>query len=332
MAAARFLGEGRIELEDRPVPRPSEGEILVKVDSCALCGTDRGLYLNGSDVTPGHESSGTVVDVGSSAHESLLGGHGVIYLVNYCGECSCCLSGNTNMCLNKRAMYGFTAAGGYAQYVAIDARCWLPVDPQIPLDGATALLDLLGTSGHAFRRTGRHPQAVAVIGCGPIGMGAISVARTLGAGTVYAIDISSYRLELANQLGATAIDGRAGDPVATCLAREPNGFDTVVEAAGYTATQHQAIALAAAGGTVVFLAHNHEPLPVATLQDLIQFERALLGSEYFPIGEFEDNLSLLDSGLIPTDTLITHKFSLEKISDAFELFMSGRSGKILVRP
>jgi threonine 3-dehydrogenase len=332
MAAARFGGDGRVDIVEVPVPTPAADEVLVKVDSCAICGTDRGSYLTGSDVIPGHEISGTVVDVGDAVDDIAVGAGGVVYLVNYCGSCSCCRSGSTNMCLKKKAMYGFTANGGYAQYTAVRSSCFLPVTRDLPLDKATALLDLLGTPGHAYRRAGRPLRRVAIIGCGPIGVGAIAIAAAEGADIICAIDISDYRLKLAERLGAATVDARQGDPVRNCLDQSAGGFDVVIEAAGNTTTQQQAISLASPGGAVVFVAHNQQPLPIDTLRELIQFEKTLLGSEYFPIGEFGDNYALLESGTIPIDELITHRFSLDRIADAFELFMSGRSGKILVRP
>src|SRR3712207_2742808 len=111
MIVACFRGSGRIELEERPVPQPGPTEVLVKVDSCALCGTDRHAYVHGSDVVPGHEMSGSVVAAGDRVRHVAEGDRGVVYLVDYCGECYACLAGWTNMCTRRRRMYGFTADG-----------------------------------------------------------------------------------------------------------------------------------------------------------------------------------------------------------------------------
>jgi threonine 3-dehydrogenase len=332
MRAARFLGSGRIEVAERPVPRPGRGEVLVRVHSCALCGTDRHGYLNGAPVTPGHETSGVVVGIGAGAPEELLGARGVVYLVDFCGVCVVCRRGAVNMCRNKRRMYGFTADGGYADYVAVGAACFLPVDEDIPLDEATMLLDALGTTGHALRRAGGAPRHIAIIGAGPIGLGAVVVAKAHGAAEIVVIDVSAYRLGLARRLGASAVDARAGDPVATALELRPEGFDVVIEAAGLTLTQRQAVALATPGGTVVFVAHNAEPLEVETLIDLIQQEKTLMGSEYFPLSELPQTLALLRRAGIDAGTLITHRFPLDEIAGAFGQFMSGESGKVLVQP
>ncbi|MBA3430376.1 MAG: alcohol dehydrogenase catalytic domain-containing protein [Actinobacteria bacterium] len=333
MRAARFLGDGEIRVEQRAIPVPGPSQVLVRVDSCALCGTDRGAYSRGSTVTPGHEIAGTVIRRGENVLLPQIGARGVVYLVNYCGTCYCCRSAWTNMCLDKKAMYGFNADGGYADYVVVEAKCFLPIDDAIPLDAATALLDLYGSSRHAFARSGLpSPETVAIVGCGPIGIGAVTVARALGANEVAAIDVSPYRLELVRSLGATPIDARNGDPVARALAGAPDGYQIVIEAAGMNATQQQAIEIAAPNGRVVFVGHNQEPLEVRTLQDLIQVEKVLLGSEYFPVGEFARNHQLLGNGALDPTPVLTHRFTLDDIGEAFNAFMSGESGKVLVRP
>ena len=333
MKAARFLGGGRIELHEAPIPDPGPDEVLVEVHSCALCGTDRAAYRDGSDVIPGHEVAGTVVAAGRDVTGLEEGVRGVVYLVDFCGDCSVCKAGSTNMCPKRRKMYGFTADGGFAAYEVVRSRCFLPIADDVPLDVATTLLDFYGTNLHAFRRAGMPlPQVVGVIGCGPIGLGAISVAKALGATRVFGIDVAPYRLELAGRFGAVPIDARRGDAVEAALADSPEGCDVVIEAAGVMATQRQAIRLTAPGGRAVFVAHNREPLEVHTLTDLIAPERTLLGSEYFPIGEFPNTHDLLTSGALDPQSAVTHRYPLEQIKEAFETFWSGASAKVLVQP
>ena len=333
MRAARFLGDGKVELEERPVPVLVAEEVLIKVHSCALCGTDRHAYHFGSEVTPGHEISGEVVDVGEGVPRTYVGRRGIVYLIDPCRVCYACKDGATNMCLRKRAMYGFTADGGYADYVRVRAGCFLQVDGALELDRATALLDLFGTSGHAFRRAGPPPpRSAAVLGCGPIGLGAVAVAAALGIEELWATDVSPERLALARRLGASSADASRGDAYDRLRAHVPDGFDIVIEAAGLTVTQQQAIGITAPGGRVVFVAHNHSPLEVRTLEQLIQLERSLVGSEYFPMHEFDHNHAMLLSGELDPDPIITHRLPLDRITDAFEVFVSGVGGKVLVQP
>ncbi|MDQ3661337.1 MAG: alcohol dehydrogenase catalytic domain-containing protein [Actinomycetota bacterium] len=153
MRAARFRGNGRIELVEVDVPEPGPGEVLLRVHSCALCGSDRDGYLNGSAVTPGHEVSG-VIDAAGDQVTLRPGTPGVVYLVGYCGRCYCCRANLTNMCLAKQQMYGFSDEGGFSDRIVVRADCFLEVAETIALDHATALLDLYGTTNHAFRRAG----------------------------------------------------------------------------------------------------------------------------------------------------------------------------------
>lgn len=333
MRAARFEGNGRVVVGTAPKPVPAPGEVLVRVDTCALCGTDRHGYLRGSEVIPGHETSGTVVDVGAEVDDDLVGARGVVYLVAACGRCYACRCGSANMCLAKQAMYGFTAPGGFAEQVAVRADCFLPVEEGIRLDAATALLDLYGTARHALNRVGaRGPDALAVVGCGPIGLGVVSVAKTLETADIVAVDIEPYRLELAEELGATTVDATTSDAVAQVLTLRPDGYDVVVEAAGHAVTQQQALDMAAPGGRVAVVAHSKELLPLDTLAGLIQKERSLVGSEYFRKEELGANQRLMLEGRLDPRSVTTHTFGLDDMQAACDAFFSGATGKVLVKP
>jgi threonine 3-dehydrogenase len=332
MRAARFRGGGDIEMVDVDIPKPGPSEVVLRVHSCALCGSDRDGYLNGSVMTPGHEVSGVIDAVGEEVALA-PGTAGVVYLVGYCGSCYCCKSNLTNMCIDKQQMYGFSDDGGFAEYILVRADCFLEVAEEIPLDHATALLDLYGTTNHAFRRAGgASSKSVLVVGCGPIGIGAISTARAAGAGRVVALDVAPYRLHLAEALGAVVVDAGLTGAEQRVLENAPDGFDIVIEAAGLSRTQRQAISLAAPDGRVVFVAHNRDPVEIHVSTELIQKEKTVLGSEYFPKAEFAGNHSLLLSGALDPSRVITHRFSLDEISYAFRTFFSGHSGKVLVQP
>jgi threonine 3-dehydrogenase len=333
MLAARFIGQAQVRIEERPVPTAGPGEILIKVDSCALCGSDRHGWSSGADVTPGHETSGTVVATGEGVAEPVPGTTGVVFLVDPCGACPSCRSGSPNRCLRKRAMYGFTAPGGLAEYIAVRANCFLPVAPEIPLDSSTALLDLFGTTSHAFRLS-QWPgmRSVLVIGCGPIGLGAITVANAEGASHVVASDMSRDRLELARTAGAVVVDASAPESSTAMRDTVPDGFDVVIEAAGHPSAQRQALDLVAAGGVCVFIAHGAAPLELHPSADLIAREITVVGAEYFRPDEFPENHERVRAGTWDPSPLITHTFTLERTGDACEVFFSGASGKVLVRP
>ena len=136
---------------------------------------------------------------------------GVVFLMDFCGECRSCRLGLTNQCLAKRADMGFNQDGGYGPYELVHENIFFPVDADIPLTDATLLLDIMGTNGHAIRRARLvhpDPQSLLVTGAGPIGLGMAAMAKlAFGADFPVAIaDIVPWRLQLAEKLGALPID------------------------------------------------------------------------------------------------------------------------------
>jgi threonine 3-dehydrogenase len=333
MRAAAFVGAGRVEIEERLVPQPDPGEVLVRVSACALCGTDREGFERGASVIPGHEIAGTLVRGGPDEEEPAEPTPGVIYLIESCGSCFACRAGSTNMCLRRRGMYGLTAPGGFAEYLTVRSNCFLPVSASMPPDRATAVLDLFGTTRHALLRAGAGmPVSLAVVGCGPIGLGAIAVALASGVERVYASDVSAYRLELAARLGAITIDATASDTVEQLLEMEADGCEVVIEAAGLSQTQRQAIEMAAAGGRVIIVAHSRGTLELKTSMDLIRREISLAGSEYFPLSEFAETHAMVADGRLDPDPILTHRFPLDHLQDACDEFFAGATGKVVVHP
>jgi threonine 3-dehydrogenase len=333
MRAAAFLGGGRVEIQNRSVPEPGQGEVLVRVTACALCGTDREGFERGSSVVPGHEIAGTVKAQGAGTSLPPEGTDGVVYLVKFCGECFACRAGSTNMCLNRHGMYGLTAPGGFSEYVSVRGDCFLPTEPSIAPARATTLLDLFGTTRHALLRSGSQlPVSLCVVGCGPIGMGAIAVGLAAGVQRVYASDVSPYRLELAARLGATTIDASEHDTVEQLLDLEADGCEVVMEAAGLPQTQRQAIAIAAPGGRVMIVAHSRGALHLNSSTDLIRREISVAGSEYFPLGEFAQTHTMLSDGRLDPDAILTHRFPLDRLQQACDEFFAGTTGKVVVHP
>lgn len=334
MRAARFHGGARVSVVQVEIPTAGPQDILLRVHANALCGSDRDAYHHGSAVIPGHEIAGTVISTGEDVHDVAAGDRGVVYLVDYCAACRACIAGSPNTCLSRRAMIGFTQNGGLAEMVCVPAHCFLPVPADIELAAATALLDLFGTTLHALRRAGRDVAGadVAVAGCGPIGIGAIAVACALGARSVHAFDVVPYRLRLAEALGAVVVDGRSADPVQVIREQVPDGCAIVIEAAGRPETQRMALELAGPDGRVVIVAHSREPLALQTSADLIQLERAVIGSEYFPLRSFHESLELVQAGRLDPGPLLTHRYSLDDVQVGYQAFFGGDTGKVLVLP
>ncbi|MGI8534635.1 MAG: zinc-binding dehydrogenase [Candidatus Limnocylindrales bacterium] len=333
MRRARFHGHGRITIEDVPDPVPGPGELLLDVIAVGLCGSDRAAWTNGSAVTPGHETAGRIVAAGPGTR----GAHGVVgsvFLVAWCGRCSRCRSGSRGACLSKEAMLGFDRDGGFADRMVVPERCFLPLQPTLPAETAVLLLDVTGTALHALRRCGAFdtpPPAALVMGAGPLGLGCVMALRAVGVERILALDPSAHRLAMAATLGAELIGGDL-DAAVQVHAALPEGPPLVLEASGNPAAQRQALDLVAPGGRLVLLGHSPVAMAVDVSRDLIAPEKQMLGSEYFDPAEYPHNQQLVIDGRLEPSRAVTHRYPLDELAQAYELFWSGKSGKVLVFP
>jgi threonine 3-dehydrogenase len=299
----------------------------------AICGTDRAQYQQGSAVTPGHETAGEVVETGPGT-TSLRGTVGVVFLMDYCGQCRSCRLGLTNQCLAKRADMGFTADGGYGPFVLVHETNFFPTFGIEPI-AATLLLDVMGTSAHAIDRArGAQPdiESVGIAGAGPIGLGLVAMCRlVLGADIpVLVSDSNEYRLDLAESLGAVGVPVSGGSLTAAARRLGLEGLDASFDSSGrQVARQGLLDALTSRRGVLVCVGHG-EGLQLDVSNQLIAPERAILGSEYFRYDELSANLQRLELNLAYLSQIVTHRFAVDEIDKAFDTFFSGRCGKVVV--
>lgn len=328
-----FVGQGKIEYGEKPVPAPGKGQLLLQVKANALCGSDRSQYYDGSKTVPGHEAAGIVAGAGEGT-TTAIGTHGVVFLMDFCGECRSCKLGFTNQCLQKRADYGFTNDGGYAPYIVINENVFFSVDSSIPLSEATMLLDIMGTGGHAIKRAKLvHPdiQSVLIAGAGPIGLGVLAMAKLLlGEETpVFIMDYVDYRLELAEKMGAIPVQ-LANQSVADVIRDSGfEGVDIAIDTSGKTSGRRTSLDALAQRGVLVCVGHGQE-LNLGISNDLIAPERAVLGSEYFQYNELAENHALILEHLPYLQQIITHRYGLHQIQEAYEVFFQGNTGKVLI--
>lgn len=327
-SAPVFLGEGRIEFQPRVYPDPGPGELLLRVEADAVCGTDRQQYFEGSECIPGHEGAGVVVATGPGT-TTPLGTRGAVYLMDYCGECRSCRAGATNQCRAKRNDMGFTADGAYGPYELVHESNFFVVPPEVDGVEATLLLDVMGTSGHALRRIARvhdEVRSLYVAGAGPVGLGVMAMARArLGDDVpVYVSDFSGWRLELAERLGGRPIDLTQPD-----AARRIGTVDAAIDTTGKSLARRTALDALDKRGVLVCVGHG-EGLDLTVSADLIAPERTVMGSEYFTFGEMAGNLDTLLAHRDLFGSIITHRVPRSLITEAFDLFLGGRTGKVVV--
>lgn len=324
--APAFLGGGRIEFREHEYRDPAEGELRIRIVANAICGTDRHEYLDGSPIVPGHEAAGVVESAGPGT-STPVGARGAIYLMDFCGACRSCRVGATNQCSAKRQDVGQTSDGGYGPYAIVHETQFFPVPDDLPLDEATLLLDVMGTSTHALLRAElvrTDTERILITGAGPIGLGLTAMARLrYPDARIFTTDVSPWRRELAASLGADPVDALDADAV---LAVEP---DVAIDSSGRQAARELALRSLTKRGVLVCVGHG-EGLTLDVSRDLIAPERAVLASEYFRFDEMPANLTLLSAHREFIRRIITHRLPVGRLPDAFELFLGGETGKVVV--
>lgn len=333
MRVPRFTGNRQIDFVEKAVPTPGPGQLLIEVKANALCGTDREQFFHGSEVTPGHEATGIVAATGPDT-KTPVGTPGVIFLMDYCGTCRSCREGFTNQCLQKRGDMGFNKDGGYGSYELIHENIFFPVDPDLSLTDATLLLDIMGTGGHAIKRSRLvHPdiKSMVVTGAGPIGLAVLAMTKLVLGQDIPAVisDVSEYRLQLAERLGGKPVNLQEMSLAEGARKHGISSFDLAVDSSGKGAARQSSLQLLAQRGVQICVGHG-EDLHLHVSQDLISTERAVLGSEYFGYREFADNLTLLRKNQTYLRQIITHTFHVSEIQQAFDLFFQGKTGKVVV--
>lgn len=315
--AARFLGNGRVEVAPIADPVPADGEVRLRVSACALCGSDLRPLRQGWPVTPGHEILGIVDAPGHALH----GRRALVYIPIFCGRCAQCTAGDTHLCPSAE-LIGWQRPGGYAEALAVPQQCLIPVPDDIPDRLAPLLLDTIGTAAHGVRQAMRliPPGPALVIGAGPIGLGALLVLRGLGFGPLAVIEPAPYRGRFAATLGA--------EPIDTTGARSRQ-FPLVVEAAGKDPTRQLALEAAAPRGVVVQLGES-DAWNIAETRAIRRKDFFLVRSFYFPIGDVAPNLALLRDAADDCARLVDATAPLDGLEALFAAFAAGERLKPVV--
>lgn len=348
MRAAVLFGPGDLRVvDDKPVPRPGPGEVLVKVSVCGMCGTDLKIYdgkFPGTPpygtFTPGHEWAGTVVEVGETVDQVQPGDRVCIEAHHGCGRCANCEAGHYTACLNygdaskgHRAT-GMTADGGFAEYAIHHESSLYKMSDAVSDDDAV-LLTTAGTGLFGIDTMGGYilGKTVVVIGPGPVGLTTVEFAKELGASQVILVGTRESRLAKGLELGADAVvDARASNPVDAVRELLPGGADIVIETSGAVDTPQQASEMVTRGGHLIFVAFYPEPVTIdltAVVRNYVQISTGR--------GEggrnVERALALAEKGRFRGGELVTHEFPIEEINEALRV-MRERDGdpiKVVVR-
>ncbi|MBA2953236.1 alcohol dehydrogenase catalytic domain-containing protein [Nocardioides sp. MAH-18] len=330
MKALTFEGPGRRvwhEIPDPVIGGPEDA--VVRVDAVTICGTDLHI-LKGDvpEVTPGrvlgHEAVGTVLEVGAAVSGFVPGDRVLISCVAGCGRCRYCRENQDGQCLSGGGWtLGHLIDGTQAEQVRVPFadRALHRLPSSVPDEQALLLADILPTAYEVGVRNGRvvPGSTVAIVGAGPIGLAAILTARLLSPSRIVVVDPAASRREAAERLGADlAVADADAAHEAVKTVTDGLGFDTVIEAVGIPETFELCADLVRAGGTVANVGVHGAP---ATLH----LERLWISNVTITTGLVDTSstptlLRLLADGRLDTSGLVTHRFGLDEIHDAYDVF------------
>ena len=330
------VGEMRYQTVSRP--NPGQGEVLVRVAYCGICGSDiPRVFVKGTYHFPtiiGHEFSGVVADCGPGVDDFKPGDRVAVFPLLWCGHCPACERGQYVQCLNYDYL-GSRRDGALAEYVVAPRPNLVRVPDKVSLAEA-AMTEPAAVALHALRRadTTLLGRSVAIFGAGPIGLMAAQWARAMGATSIFLFDLVPDKLKLARQLGFPLVfnscELEPDRAIRSVTGRA--GVDLAVEAAGVPQTFRQALASVERGGKMIVLGNpsTDVTLPAALISQLMRREISLLGtwnSDYSAVGNDDDwrtVLAALADGTLAVTPLITHRFKLEQALGALLMMKEQR--------
>ncbi|HET7566610.1 MAG TPA: L-threonine 3-dehydrogenase [Gaiellaceae bacterium] len=342
-AVRKLAAEPGLVLDDVPVPAPADDEVLVRVEAASVCGTD--LHIHRWDdwarqrihppLTLGHEFAGTVVETGRSVRHAAPGDYVSAESHVTCGNCSHCRTGRAHMCEHTRIL-GVDRPGAFAEYVAVpESVLWQNDRAKLPPEIAT-LQEPFGNAVFAVSHADLAGRTVAVLGCGPVGLFSIGIARASGAGRVLAADAKPFRLDLAERMGAdAALDVRDADDVPAWFVERNEGehVDVVFEMSGAPEAIADAFRIARNGGKVILFGLPAHPVEIDVAESLIFKNldvQAVSGRQVWDT--WYRTRWLLEHGVVDLRPLITAELPLDRFDEAFALLAAGEACKIVLHP
>lgn len=323
------IGGGRAWLVDQPTPKPHGNEVVVKLGACLICGSNMPSFARADpSINCGHEGAGEVVAVDHS-HLLKVGDRVALAPLNACGRCQYCRQGEMILCKNRPPVVGC-----FSQFTRVaDVMCTKLPD-EISFAHGALLGCGLGPAYGAMKKLAVNAYDTLVItGLGPVGLGAVALATFLNA-RVIALDPEPYRQNIARSLGChTTIDPTSPDAKAQIYkAVGEHGLLKAVECSGNPQAQRMLIDLASPTARLAFIGENHSPLPVYPSEDMIRKHLTITGVWHMNVLDAPDLVTFLLRCPEKADLLLTHRFGFDQVQQAFEIFGSRQTAKVVLTP
>lgn len=348
MKAAVFKGPGRIVLEEKPIPSPGAGEALVRITTTTICGTDvhilKGEYPVAQGLTIGHEPVGVIEALGPGVTGYAVGQRVVAGAITPCGQCHTCLDGHQAQCGGKAMggwRFGNTIDGAQAQYLLVpNAMANLEVIPDGLTDEEVLMCPDIMSTGFGGAESGgiRIGDTVVVFAQGPIGLCATAGARLKGASRIIVVDGVPARLAMARRLGADiVVDYTRVNPVDEIMRlTNGQGADVAIEALGTQQTFESCLRVLKPGGTLSSLGvySGKLSLPLDAFAAGLGDHKII--TTLCPGGKerMRRLMNVVASGRVDLKSMVTHRFKLDQIEQAYDLFANQRDGvlKVAITP
>ena len=342
MKAVLFYAPGDVRFEETAQPTVGPGEVLVKIEAALTCGTDLKTYRRGHPVLIktipsvfGHELAGVIAEIGPGVDGFNVGQRVAVANSAPCGHCFYCRRDRLSLCENLDLLNG-----AYAEYIAIPARIvrqnLLPIPDSVTFRQA-AMAEPLACTIHGIERSKIElGDVVCIIGHGPIGLMMVRLAKLKGA-RVIVVGRNPFKLEKARQFGADELVDISAvtDPVAAVRDLTPSGrgVDVAIEAVGQTETWEQAIAMTRPGGLVNLFGGCKSGTHIKVDTRRLHYdELEIVAVFHHTPRHIRTALSLIASGQIEVDGLITHEMGLDRLEEAFRLMAGGDALKVAITP
>ena len=328
-----------LELREVEVPQIKDDEVLIRVKKRAICGTDLHIYhwdrWSSQRIKPpviiGHEFYGEIAEVGRNVKDFKEGDLVTAEMHVVCGKCEMCRTGKAHLCENV-IILGVDGNGAFADYVAVPASNLWKIHPEIN-EEFYAIYDPYGNAVHTVFSGEVAAKTVMILGCGPIGIAAVAIAKAAGASAVYASEVNEYRAELARKMGADLVINPKKENLIEIIMdlTHGEGVDVVLEMSGHPEAIRQGFKIIKKAGRMSLLGIPSEPVTIDLSEDVI-FKgieiQGINGRKMFETWYQMD--ALLLSGKVDLSPLITHRFPMEKFEEAMKLMETGNCGKIIL--
>ncbi len=331
MRAAIIESPGSLRLIELPDPEPSEREVVIKVHSCGICGTDAQIYEGGFTIpfpmVIGHEFSGEILEVGKEVTRFRPGDRVTLDPNEVCGECDFCRIKRSNFCANV-VEHGIQVYGGFAELTLAGERAVYKLPEHVSLKEGS-FTELLSCAIHGINQAQiKIGETVAVFGGGPAGQILLQLAKRAGAGKVYLFTRSQEKLDLGKRVGAT----EAINPNMVNL--DDFKFDLVIEAVGSKNSFEQAVKIIDKCGRLLLFGQANEGEEASVdIFSLLTKEISITASWLNPY-TYSQAIQALSEKIVDVESLISHILPLEDIQKGFDLMRTKDKGvmKILIQP